>query len=314
MFLLFIDDLPAKATHCTTALFADDSKCFKDIRSLNDCLLLQHDLDQLHEWSCSWHMSFNADNCKILSITRCTNPYRFNYCMNGVPLEYVGDFKDLGVVFDKTLSFNTHINHLIPKCNKVCGLIKRSIGFKAPMNVKLQLFKSLCLPLVDYCSPVWSPQSKFNIRRIESIQRSMTKYLTPISADLPYVQRLTDLHLLPLTFRREINDLLFLYKCIHGLITVDFDTEISYTTVSNRRFNGVVLILNSVRTETFMSSFFNRIVHMWNALPDNVRNADSFAAFKRNIFTLYIDKLPSFDVDNLCTWTTTCRCLGFYHF
>jgi ribonuclease P/MRP protein subunit RPP40 len=173
LFLLFINDLPSKAVHCTTALFADDSKCFKDICSLNDCLLLQHDLDQLYEWSRSWHMSFNSNKCKVLSVTRRPNPYRFNYCMNGVPFEHVGDFKDLGVVIDKTLSFTAHINQLIPKCNKICGLIKRSIGFKAPTNVKLQLFKSLCLPLLDYCSSVWYPHSKFNIRRIESIQRSI---------------------------------------------------------------------------------------------------------------------------------------------
>ena len=190
MFLLYINDLPSAVSCCTTALFADDSKCFKEISSLTDCILLQRDIDQLYEWSRTWHMSFNPGKCKVLSITRRTNPYHSNYSMNGTQIEHVGTFKDLGVVIDKSLSFNSHIHELVLKCNKVCGLIKRSVGFKAPDTVKLQLFKSLCLPLLDYCSPVWSPQSKSLLKTIESVQRSMSKFLSPTSSQLPYVQRL----------------------------------------------------------------------------------------------------------------------------
>ena len=51
MFLLYIDDLPSAVSCCTTALFADDSKCFKEISSPTDCILIQRDIDQLYEWS-----------------------------------------------------------------------------------------------------------------------------------------------------------------------------------------------------------------------------------------------------------------------
>ena len=83
-------------------------------------------------------MVFNPDKCKILSITRSKNPLVFNYNINGSPLEHVGVLKDLGVFIDGTLYFNTHVDQLVSKYNRVCGLIKRSVGFKAPANVKIR--------------------------------------------------------------------------------------------------------------------------------------------------------------------------------
>ena len=314
LFLLFINDLPSVAT-CTTALFADDSKCFSEINSLNDCVLLQNDLDKMYEWSVLWNMSFNPTKCKILSITRRTNPICYNYSMNGVPLENVGNFKDLGVVIDEKLTFNTHIDQLVSKCNRICGFIKRSVGFRAPSLVKFRLYQSLCLSSLDYCSSVWSPHNVTSIKKIESVQRSMTKFILN-SYDLSYVQRCTDLKLLPLSFRREINDLLFFFKCLHGSVKVDFSTEFAFLTSprSLRSASEELLSAQPVRTECFKSSYFNRIVRLWNLLPVCIRQCESFSTFKKQLNSFYVDKFASFNVENYCTWTSTCRCQGFYHF
>ena len=115
---------------------------------MNDRLNLQNDLDQLFRWSKLWRMDFNADKCGIISITRSNYPVHFTYSMNGT-------FKDLGVV-DKTLSFTSHIDSIITKSTRVCGMIKRSIGFNAPTSVKLQLYKSLCRSILDFSCVVWS--------------------------------------------------------------------------------------------------------------------------------------------------------------
>ncbi|ELU09784.1 hypothetical protein CAPTEDRAFT_100721 [Capitella teleta] len=56
-------------------------------------------------------------------------------------------------------------------------MIKRSVGYHAPQKVKLQLFKSLARPIFEYSSQVWSPSTKRDINLIESVQRSMTKYI-----------------------------------------------------------------------------------------------------------------------------------------
>ena len=200
LFLLYINDMASVGTACTLALFADDSKCFKSIVNLNDCYTLQNDLDKLYNWSRTWKMDFNPTKCKVLSIHRSRNPIIFYYRMNDVVLEHVSTFKDLGVIIDETLSFTAHIDSILNKCSKVCGMIKRSVGFSAPVNVKLQLYKTLCRSIMDFSSQLWSPQSKMLIIKTESIQRSMTKYILNdfISS---YRDRCVELELLPLSYQ-----------------------------------------------------------------------------------------------------------------
>ena len=60
MFLLYINGMPSVSSLCTTALFADDVKCFKEIKSQTDSVILQNHLDMLYNWSTNWEMSFNV--------------------------------------------------------------------------------------------------------------------------------------------------------------------------------------------------------------------------------------------------------------
>ena len=314
LFLLYINDMPSVVQHSTIALFADDSKCFKSIDSVNDCILLQNDIDALFHWSQTWKMSFNASKCKVLSITRSRSPITFSYTMNGTPLENVGVFKDLGVFVDFKLSFNNHVDSLVTKCSKVSGFIKRSVGYHAPVAVKLQLYKSLVLTLLDFTSPVWSPHFMKQIKSLESVQRAMSKYILS-NWDISYVERCQDLKLLPLSFKREVNDLLFLFKILNNAIDVDFAEEVQLSEPSNRRSanNGPTLCSHFTRTETFKASYFNRVAHLWNCLPAHIREASSLDVFKSSLILFYSSKLTNFNVDNSCTWISTCRCTGFYH-
>ena len=53
----------------------------------------------------------------------------------------------------------------------------------------LTLYKTLVRPVLEYSSPVWSPQKKKYIKIVECVQRRTTKLLGHIR-DLPYPDRL----------------------------------------------------------------------------------------------------------------------------
>ncbi|ELU08872.1 hypothetical protein CAPTEDRAFT_32721, partial [Capitella teleta] len=63
------------------------------------------------------------------------------------------------------------------KANILCGIVKRAIGFNAPRNVKMQLYKSLVRPNLEYSTQVWSPCFKNEILSIESVQRNMSSFI-----------------------------------------------------------------------------------------------------------------------------------------
>ena len=316
LFLLFINDMPDCIKSSTAALFADDCKVFKSISSVQCCESLQSDLSAMHGWSNKWQMSFNSSKCKVLTITRSRSPILFNYHLDGIILDRVGEFKDLGVTFNSNLKFTSHINSIISKSNKLCGVIKRAVGYHAPQKVKVQLYRSLVRPNLEYSTQVWSPHCKNEILSLESVQRSMTRYILNYPG-ASYVERCTTLDLLPLSYRREYLDLVFIFKCIHRLFDVDFSHEFSISSSVNglrSAHNGTLLTNSYTRTELFKASFFNRIPHLWNALAFDIRMSNSLSVFKIKLCTFYRSKLSfSFNVDLPCTFTSTCRCTGFYH-
>ena len=54
-------------------LFADDTNLIGIIKSPEDLLVLQQDIDRLVEWAHIWHMKFNEDKCKVMFLGRRVN-------------------------------------------------------------------------------------------------------------------------------------------------------------------------------------------------------------------------------------------------
>ena len=299
------------ASTTETALFADDAKCIKKITCQEDCQAFQADLLRLNDWSIVWSLKFNVDKCKVLTVSRSRNPIHFNYSVGGIVLEHVGSFKDLGIVFDSNLSFREHTRSLICKANAVSGMIKRTVGYHAPRNVTAQLYTALTRSQLEYCTPVWSPYLNCDIKKIESVQRSMTRYILGYPDSLNYRERCIDLNILPMSFRREISDLVFLHKCIHGVYDVDINENLEFVTVQSRLRSGnqgTLLRNQRVATDTFKYSYFNRVVRMWNALPRNLRDCLDFKTFKSGLNRFYCEKRNMYDPDISCTWSSSCRC------
>ena len=103
LFLCYINDMPNYTQNSTTALFVDDSKCFRPIHCINDCLLLQKDIDSLYNWGQMWDLHYNPSKCHIISVTRKRNVVKFDYCMNDTVLCRADSIKDLGIDISSSL-------------------------------------------------------------------------------------------------------------------------------------------------------------------------------------------------------------------
>ena len=68
LFLIYFNNLPTSVIG-KVGLYADDVILYSDISSVEDCNLLQNDLDLLTQWSHKWQMSFNAKKCEFLRVT-----------------------------------------------------------------------------------------------------------------------------------------------------------------------------------------------------------------------------------------------------
>ncbi len=73
LFLLHINDLP-KLFSSHVRLFADNCLLYKAIKSVQDQINFQKDLDEQQMWAGKWGMKFNASKCQIMRIHISTKP------------------------------------------------------------------------------------------------------------------------------------------------------------------------------------------------------------------------------------------------
>ena len=174
LFLLFINDI-ADDLETNLLLFADDSKLFQQIRSKEDMVALQRDLQRLEGWSQRWLLKFHPDKCHVLSLGKLDqipcHAYEYELC--GHKLEHVFEERDLGVIIDCELTFTPHIDAMAGKANSLLGLIRRNFSY-LDQETLVRLYTSFVRPHVEYAHAVWSPWRVSHIRKLEAVQMRCT--------------------------------------------------------------------------------------------------------------------------------------------
>ena len=134
------------------------------------------------------------------------------YVINDVNLSIVNKHKHLGIWIESSLGWDSHINYIVGKANRMLGLIRRTFGSKDPVAVKTA-YNVLVRPILEYACPVWNPHLVKHIHSIESIQRRATRLIC--GSVKSYSERLAELNWSTLELRRKYLCLVQLYKIIH---------------------------------------------------------------------------------------------------
>ena len=288
LFVLYINDLP-QGLDCTAYLFADDTKVLKKIHNLEDSVQLQEDLNRLETWSLKWLLSFHPDKCKILTLGKHENiPHAFQYSLFGTELEHLFQEKDLGVIIDSDITFEDHIACKVKKANSIMGLIRRVFTYLDKDMFK-KLFTSLVRSHLEFSQVVWSPRTRKLINLIESVQIRATKLAEGL-ADTDYSQRLMDLNMTTLAFRRKRGDMIETWKHIN--VYSACSVPASFKLCNSRPIRSATgrhpfqiykpLAKDGLRGVQH-NSFYYRIADTWNNLPHEVVAAGTLNTFKNRL-------------------------------
>ena len=82
--------------------------------------------------------------------------------------------RDLGIIIDNKLNFNSHVSAVAHKAHVRASLILRTFVSR-DIDILTKAFTTYVRPILEYCTPVWSPHTACNINKIESCQRWFTK-------------------------------------------------------------------------------------------------------------------------------------------
>ena len=118
---------------------------------------LQQCIHRIENWALNTGFKFSKSKTQCVHFCQLRklhdDPELYLY---GSPIPVVEEFKFLGVIFDRKLSFIPHIKYLKAKCLKAMNLLKvlSHTNWGADRTVLLQLYRSLIRSKLDYGSIV----------------------------------------------------------------------------------------------------------------------------------------------------------------
>lgn len=273
LFLCYINDI---AHHITSQmrLFADDALLYRPIKSIQDQIEMQHDLDLLQNWADAWDMNFNPSKCYVMSSKRHGVKHSKFYRLKGEILQEVNDNPYLGVILSNDMTFTTHINKTCSKSSKTLGLLQRNLRH-CPPKLKETAYKSMCRSTLEYASQIWDPHLKKEVEQIERIQRKAARMVSNDYRQHSSVSKMmNDLKWEPLSDRRQAARLSLLYQILHEEIEIPIDRELIQ---EGRRGRLKHLSHNH---QGYKFSYYPRTIRDWNGLPYDIKNSPDLISFK----------------------------------
>ena len=288
LFLMYINDMP-ETISSQSRLFADDTIVYRSIKSQDDCIQLQKDLESLEKWESKWGMSFNPSKCETIHISRKKTPVITPYMLKQEPLARTKTANYLGITIAEDLSWNQHVAKTAAKGNKMLGFVKRNVK-TAVQTTKEYAYKSLVRPTLEYASTVWSPGKKLLSSAIEKVQRRAARYVTNRYQRTDSVSSIVDdLKWDLLEERRKKSRVIMLQKIRTGLVAIP-PTKLTPATRQTRGHNLKFLQIPT-RTNYHKCSFYPNAIKLWNSLPSKLVQMDNIDEFKDAIGSVHLTAL-----------------------
>ena len=127
--------------------------------------------------------------------------------------------KNLGVEIQDNLSPEKHINRIFGDTFMILKNLRMAFYF-LDKDMMRKTITAMIRPKLEYAEIIWFPHKKMYVLKVERIQRIGTK-MVPELEDLPYEERLKEMHLTTLKERRERDDLITIYKLMSNLEETD---------------------------------------------------------------------------------------------
>jgi hypothetical protein len=127
----------------------------------------------------------------------------------------------LGIIIDDRLSFVDHMRCIRERALRMLGFVVR-MGRTFDLNTLKTLYVAYVRSQLEYLPSVWSPYYAVHIASLESVQNRFLRFINwkkkiPLT-DINYDDLRVELGLCRLADRREVADLICLWKIINGTL------------------------------------------------------------------------------------------------
>ena len=242
-------------------------------------------LGTLFDWFRQNFMKVNASKTQLLVLgtkPMLRNMPRITLNVRGATIEESDTVKNLGLLMDRSLTYEPHINHLSRKCTGfLVGLshIKHSL----PRGLLPRIINALVLSNVRYCISIYGNCSERGMARVQKILNFCARVITGKRRRDHISDVLTNLKWLS---ARNLG--LYHAVCLLRRVVNNREPRCLADKLVTRSTAGTVTrqdrsyALPPIRTESGRRRFCYRIVQYYNRLPPRILNS-RIAGFKRRL-------------------------------
>lgn len=182
LFNIYINDIVNLNHDVRYIIYADDTSVLLTSSSVDELVVKANNfLSAFSKWSSVNGLLINIKKTKGVLFHPINKPVNAmnDIMINGHSIELVNEHKTLGVIFSQNLTWDSQVNLLINKLNKVVGALSRCRTI-LPVSIKLQIYYSLFNSYINYCHLVWGNTTKSNLNKIFILQKKMLRCIANV--------------------------------------------------------------------------------------------------------------------------------------
>ena len=286
--------------------YADDTQLYIEIDNIQDTKdKLSSLLSDIKKWMCERKLKLNDNKTEVILIKgnlRNSVAEEFgNLDFGSSQLDPHLSVKNLGIIFDSSLSFRNHINSVVKACN---FHIRNIYAIRKYLNKEslVTLVYSLVLPRLDYCNSLFVGLPNRELRKLQSVLNRAARLVFALSPRVPTTPYLMELHWLPIKARAEFKICLLTFKALKygqpAYIVELLSPHVVDTNVALRSSDDPFRLHEPRATgeRAFAARSFRYVApRIYNKLPVTLKQLVSVQCFKKHLKTYFFSR--AYDVD-----------------
>ena len=297
LFLIFINDINLDLD-IPMYMFADDITLICQLKNLQDLeQILNRNLKNLRKWSKIWRVKFSTVKTKCMMFSNIKIDQMPTIKLGDEILEFVENHKLLGIILNKKMSWDNHIDFIYSSTNKCVGLLQKT-SFLIPRKAKEKIDKSFIKPIIEYGNIIYSNSTITKLNLLDKLQRRCAVICLNSYKLTETVKLYRELGWDTLEHRRKKHKLCLMYKIIKKMTPTYLHNLLpqpSQHTYATRNINNLKHI--KCRTSRYRSSFLPSMILAWNKLPTNIKESATLNIFK----TICSEKTEKPQYKHICT-------------
>ena len=282
LFLIYINDMINSSKLLKYILFADDSTLYASHSDLNYLVnLVNKEIKKVKNWIQTNKLTLNVKKTHYMIFARCRKPIPPipDIKIGDEVLKRVEQITFLGVTLDCNLNWKPHVQSIVQKIDKQCGILYHTRHKLNLESLKL-IYYTLIHPVFTYCSLAWGGISNDQLKQVNIAHKRIIRTITRLKKYDHTSQTYKDLELLKFFDILKLRYAVFVYRSLKDQNDHNFRSRLT-TNYSLR--NPSLLVPPLMRSSQSQTSALYQCVGVWNNIPQNIKNKPSIPSFKKTL-------------------------------